>query len=110
MITYNLYLDRLEVVENGKIILQSSTDMPQILRRLSTDLFTTYAHSRLNRGYQFRRLSRIIRYLEEIVRASDIVHDLDINEDYIVNILRELFLFVRRRQFYSINLNIIDHV
>lgn len=110
MITFNLYLDRIEVIEDGKITLQSSTDMPQILHRLAADLFMAYVHSGLNRGYQFRRLSRIINNLDEMVRVYDIVHDIDINEDNIVNILRDLFLFVRRRKFYSINLNIINHV
>lgn len=110
MVTYNLYLDRIEVVEDGKCILQSSTDLLQILQRLSADLFMTYAHSGLNRGYQFRRLYRIIGNLVEILRVSDIVTDIDFNEENVVNILRELFLFVQRRKFYSINLNIINHV
>ena len=110
MITYNLYLDRIEVIEDGKITLQSSTDLPQILQRLAGDLFMTYVHLGLNRGYQMRRLSRIIGNLAEILRVSDLVFDIDFNQENVVNILRELFLFVRRRKFYSINLNIINHV
>lgn len=110
MILYNIYLDRIEVIEDGKITLQSSTDLPQILQRLSRVLFMTYAHSGLNRGYQFRRLHRIIGNLAEILRVSDNVYDMEFDEENVVNILRELFLFVRRRKFYSINLNIINHV
>lgn len=104
MITYNIYINRVEVIEDGKCILHSSNQLEQLLHRLSYDLYMAFLHSGFNRGFQLHRASRIINNLVEIVH----LHDVD--EDNIVSILRELFLFVRRRTFYSINLNIINHV
>lgn len=98
---YNFYFDRIELSFDNRTF----GNLEYILVSLSQDLFQHYLSLPLGKGYTYRCMSYIIT---DLVNVLDFTKKED--EFHVVNILRNSFSFLKRRQFPDFQINILNHV
>ena len=103
MTTYNIYLDRIEVIGDKGTIMTCSLRYKLLF--LSSDLYNVFLSRRLGKGQTYRRMSFIIHDLVHIIDKIE-----DVNEEHVVAILRNSLSFLRRYEFTDFQINILNHV
>lgn len=103
MRTYNIYLDRIEVLGDNGLVTTST--LRNKLLFLSSDFYNYVRSTRLGKGCTYRRMSFLI---DELVNLID--NTSDVNETSVVGVLRYSLSFVRRFEFPHFQINILNHV
>lgn len=103
MTTYNIYLDRIEVFSDKRAKITCSLRYKLLF--LSSDFYNVFLSMRLGKGFTYRRMSFIINDLVNIIDNIE-----DVNEEHVVDILRNSLSFLRRFEFPDFQIKILNHV
>lgn len=104
MTYYTIYLDRIEISYDNSSLKGPST-LQEILISLSQDFYNFYLSLCSGQGIIYRRLSFII---DDLVNITDFRKPVD--EVSLVDLLRNTLCFLRRSEFPSFKINILNHV